>query len=136
MNKKTILWSVGGVLTVVLGYLVYKKITSTNLFGSGIEIIDPSSSDGSNGGDLILVDDLSTKGNGNFPLKMGSRGNEVKRLQAWLNEMNGENLVTDGIFGRLTESAVKRNQDPISNFRKSYPKAVYGQVGSDFYINV
>jgi len=131
MNKKTILWSVGGVLTAVLGYLVYKKITSPTLFGKGIEVVEPS--------DRVLIDpSLIQTGasSGNFPLKMGSRGNEVKKLQAWLNKMNGETLVTDGIFGRLTQSAVKRNQNPISNFRKSYPKAVYGQVGSDFFKNV
>jgi len=134
MNKKTILWSVGGVLTAVLGYLVYKKITSPTLFGKGIEVVDPISNGGSTRDDLPT--NTPNRGNGNFPLKMGSRGNEVKKLQAWLNKMNGEKLVTDGIFGRLTQSAVKRNQNPISNFRKSYPKAVYGQVGSDFFKNV
>jgi hypothetical protein len=40
-------------------------------------------------------------------LKNGSRGEEVKLLQSYLNNM-GENIGTDGIFGPQTQSAVLR----------------------------
>ena len=130
MNKKTIIWSVGGVFTAILGYLIYKKINSPQLFGDGITVVDPSSSGSS------TRDDLPTQSSGNFPLKKGSRGSEVKKLQTFLNKSNSEKLVVDGIFGRLTEGAVKRNQNPISNFRKSFPKAVYGQVSEGFFKNI
>ena len=39
-------------------------------------------------------------------LRIGSRGNDVKELQKLLNN-KGYRLVVDGVFGRLTENAVK-----------------------------
>lgn len=42
---------------------------------------------------------------GNLLLKSGSRGPEVKYLQAWLNAKGGK-LVVDGIFGPNTENAL------------------------------
>lgn len=39
-------------------------------------------------------------------LKRGSRGQDVKCLQTLLNE-NGYNLTVDGVFGKLTEQAVR-----------------------------
>jgi len=35
-------------------------------------------------------------------LKLGSTGDEVKQLQAFLNAQNGSQLVVDGIFGKDT----------------------------------
>lgn len=40
-----------------------------------------------------------------FPLVYGSRGEEVKKLQAYLNS-KGESLVVDGIWGPLTNASV------------------------------
>lgn len=42
---------------------------------------------------------------GAFPLKQGSRGEEVRKLQEWLNKQNaGITISVDGIFGPKTES--------------------------------
>lgn len=42
---------------------------------------------------------------GEFPLKQGSRGEEVRKLQEWLNKQNaGITIAVDGIFGIKTES--------------------------------
>jgi uncharacterized protein YcbK (DUF882 family) len=43
-------------------------------------------------------------------LRYGSRGTEVKALQSALNAVADENLTVDGIFGKATQSAVKRFQ--------------------------
>lgn len=40
-----------------------------------------------------------------FPLVYGSRGEEVKKLQSYLNS-KGESLVVDGIWGPLTNASV------------------------------
>lgn len=42
-------------------------------------------------------------------LRRGERGPQVKQLQRWLN-VNGARLVEDGIFGPLTEQAVRHFQ--------------------------
>ena len=44
--------------------------------------------------------------NSQFPLSRGSRGEEVKVVQQWLNAKFNAGLDADGIFGRLTESAL------------------------------
>lgn len=46
-------------------------------------------------------------------LKKGDRGEEVKELQRLLNDL-GEGLDVDGIFGALTEEALKRFQETVS----------------------
>ncbi|MGK3954360.1 caspase family protein [Microbacterium sp. I2] len=43
-------------------------------------------------------------------LQMGSRGDDVRRLQARLNEVGGFDLAEDGIFGAMTRSAVVKFQ--------------------------
>jgi len=47
-------------------------------------------------------------------LYRGVRGDDVSALQKFLNDMQGENLVTDGVWGNLTELAVKRFQTKSS----------------------
>lgn len=42
-------------------------------------------------------------------LRRGERGSQVKQLQTWLND-NGGRLAEDGIFGPLTEQAVRHFQ--------------------------
>lgn len=42
-----------------------------------------------------------------FPLKNGSGGEKVKKLQKWLNDNHNAGLVVDGKFGPKTEEALK-----------------------------
>ncbi|MDD5358575.1 MAG: peptidoglycan-binding domain-containing protein [Candidatus Nanoarchaeia archaeon] len=48
----------------------------------------------------IIPDDI-------FPLKYGSTGKAVMDIQAYLNKKYNSGLDVDGIFGPLTEAAVK-----------------------------
>jgi hypothetical protein len=66
-------------------------------------------------------------------LKRGSKGAKVVALQKFLNQSSGAGLVTDGDFGKLTEDAVKAEQDPFSNFLFMYPNSVYGAVSKTYY---
>jgi peptidoglycan hydrolase-like protein with peptidoglycan-binding domain len=47
-----------------------------------------------------------------FPVRIGSRGTTVSAVQAALNR-RGENLAVDGIFGKLTDAAVRRAQTAL-----------------------
>ncbi len=71
--------------------------------------------------------------NDDFPLKKGSRGEGVTKLQEFLNNNSNESLVVDGIFGSKTEAAVKRNQTPFATFKQMHPDAVEGQVQQKFF---
>jgi hypothetical protein len=78
-----------------------------------------------------------------YPLKKGSKGSNVVVLQRWLNN-NGyaePKLVTDGIFGAKTESAVINmqeyaNQKVIADYVVNNlfnTNFAYGQVSQDFF---
>jgi len=46
-----------------------------------------------------------------FPLQYGSRGDEVRKLQAWLNEnkpSSFSDIVVDGVWGPKTDALVKQ----------------------------
>ena len=45
-----------------------------------------------------------------FLIRRGARGDYVQQIQTCLNRVNGAGLVTDGIFGPLTEAAVINHQ--------------------------
>ncbi len=75
----------------------------------------------------------SAVANDSFPLKKGSKGLRVKKLQDFLNRENNESLTVDGIFGSKTEQAVKRNQMPFATFKQMHPDAVEGQVQQTFF---
>ena len=51
---------------------------------------------------------IATRNAPQSTMKLGSRGADVKKLQAWLNAKSpkGPGLVTDGIFGMKTQTAV------------------------------
>ena len=66
-------------------------------------------------------------------LQRGSKGAKVIALQKFLNQSSGAGLVTDGDFGKLTQDAVKAEQDPFSNFLFMYPNSVYGAVSKTYY---
>jgi hypothetical protein len=78
-----------------------------------------------------------------YPLKNGSKGSNVVALQKWLNDKGYANpkLVTDGIFGAKTESAIKLMQEtPYEKAISDYISKAqftsdysFGQVSQDFY---
>lgn len=127
MDKKTIYWTLGGIATAILAYFAYKKITAPTItFGN---INDPKEAPTR---PMEIQND--------FPLKIGSRGENVKKLQRFLKSEGynignfGENKDgIDGVFGQITESAVRINQQPFPIFKSMYPTAIQGQVSKEFF---
>ncbi len=137
MNKSTIMWIVGGIGTAIGGYFLYKRITRpTETFG---EVQKPNKNGGSSSSSSSSSS-TSTTNNDGLPLKRGSKGEKVKQLQRFL-VAEGYNIGTfgilgdgvDGDFGRMTEKAVRENQQPFPTFKSMYPSAVEGQVSADFF---
>jgi len=129
-TKKTLLAIGGGLATAGLGYLVYmllKKKPKT--FGEAVTDVTQTFKDLPNAVTQVAgkyTDD-------SFPLKKGSGGERVKSLQKFLNASSGYNLVVDGKFGNLTESAVIEEQSPFDSFKSMYPDAVKGQVSQEYF---
>jgi peptidoglycan hydrolase-like protein with peptidoglycan-binding domain len=71
--------------------------------------------------------------NDSFPLKLNSGGDRVKQLQSFLNNQGSYGLDVDGKFGPLTLQAVKNEQSPLSDFKISFPNAVFGEVSQEYY---
>tara|TARA_R110001632_G_scaffold135483_2_gene250968 strand:- start:528 stop:968 length:441 start_codon:yes stop_codon:yes gene_type:complete len=138
MNKSTIMWIIGGIGTAVGGYFLYKRITRpTETFG---EVTDDTK--GGSSGSSSSSTSTSTTNNDGLPLKRGSKGEKVKQLQRFLKESGYGYLLgsfgvlndgVDGDFGRMTEKAVRENQQPFPMFKSMYPSAVEGQVSAEFY---
>jgi hypothetical protein len=75
-----------------------------------------------------------------YPLKNGSKGSNVIVLQKWLNDSGyaSPKLVTDGVFGAKTESAVRTmqqfpNQKSILDYNSFNVTFKMGQITKDFY---
>lgn len=68
-----------------------------------------------------------------FPLQKGCGGDNVKKLQRWLNETGSYGLAVDGKFGDLTENAVIDNQMPFNAFQSMHPQAIKGKVSQEFF---
>ncbi len=92
---------IGIVLLVIIAIIIYSKNKSaTNTLNTN------SSVSSSNNLNTNVANSTPVSA---FPLKYGSRGNEVKALQAFLNTNYNEKLVVDGIWGPLTGAAVLKD---------------------------
>ena len=137
MNKSTIMWIVGGIGTAVGGYFLYKRITRpTETFGETPTLKTKGGKNSSSSSSTST----STTNNDGLPLKRGSKGEKVKQLQRFLvaegYNIGGFGILGDGVdgdFGRMTEKAVRENQQPFPTFKSMYPSAVEGQVSADFF---
>jgi len=78
----------------------------------------------------------STQSSASFPLRKGDRGDLVAELQKKLNSAGSYGLAVDGIFGVLTEGAVKTEQSPFEDFKTMYPNAVFGVVSEEHFNNL
>lgn len=103
MQKSTkIILGVGGsLLALSLGYAVYRKLrnkpedSEETIFDAAKEVIQET---------IGLQNPTACSDNARFPLKVGSKGREVKDLQLFLNKFQGSKLTTDCIFGKQTEA--------------------------------
>jgi hypothetical protein len=136
-NKKLFLGAFG--LIALGSYLVYRYISKTKK-GKNLTYGESVKEDVKGATDTIVSAVLPVAP---FPLKNGSKGSNVIVLQKWLNDKGyaSPKLVTDGIFGAKTESAVRNMQefpnqkaiaDYISNGIWSTGFA-YGKISQEFY---
>ena len=115
MNKglKITLILLGTGITGFAGYMLYKKVIKPKLdkkkgLTSGGEETDTSQEESKGKSSSSSSSSSSSKRSG-FPLDVGSRGNQVKNVQAYLNSTTGGyNLDVDGIYGKKTADALKR----------------------------
>lgn len=136
-NKKLFLGAFG---VIALGsYLVYRFFSKTNT-GQNLTYADSVKEDIKSATNTIKDVVLPTA---SYPLKVGSKGSNVVTLQKWLNDKGyaSPKLLTDGIFGAKTESAVKLMQEtPYEKAISDYNKGAIwdknysvGQISKDFY---
>lgn len=135
MKKNLIYWGVGGIATAVAVYFIYKKVTAPTLTFGEIDDVEED--------EVFKPESTETETKTDeFPLKKGSVGNNVRKLQRFLKS-KGLQLGTtgansdgvDGIFGEATRGAVKINQQPFFIHKILYPNAVEGQVSKSFFNN-
>lgn len=136
-NKKLFLGAFG--LIALGSYLVYRYISKTKK-GEKLTYGESVKEDVKDATDTI-VNAVSLVAP--FPLKNGSKGSNVIVLQKWLNDKGyaSPKLVTDGIFGAKTESAVRNmqefpNQKAIADYISNGIWSTgfeYGKISQEFY---
>ena len=116
-----------GVLVAGAGVFFYfrKKKKEREALVNQFEPVKPPISSGS-----------STQSSSSFPLRKGDMGDLVAELQKKLNSAGSYGLAVDGIFGVLTEGAVKEEQSPFESFKTMYPNAVFGVVSEEDFNNL
>jgi len=131
MNKKLILYGVGGVALVVGGYFLYKRLSQKRITFD----YDYDETNNPN-------NEVSKPAKTGFPLQRGSKGKDVTSLQKFLKEEGQGYLLgtfgtnkdgVDGIFGKMTENAVKEQQTPFESFKISFPNAEFGKVSKEYF---
>jgi len=130
-------------------YLVYRFISKNKSINTGMPSSTPSTSGTTPSTSGTTPSTSGTTAStivstvlplASYPLKNGSKGSNVIVLQKWLND-NGyasPKLVTDGIFGAKTESAVRTmqqfpNQKSILDYNSFNATFKMGQITKDFY---
>lgn len=66
-----------------------------------------------------------------FPLQYGSRGDEVQKLQIFLNTNHGCGLLPDGIFGKDTENCVQSILGTTTVDKTTYDKSIIAGLYSN-----
>ena len=113
MKNKLVFIIAGGLIVLMGGGLIVKYYVDKNKLEKGS---DPSTTGSGSGG----AGHTSTVGEppsgstvvgtpqvgDSFPLKVGSRGYAVAKLQSMLNKVNASSLDVDGVFGAATASGM------------------------------
>lgn len=88
-----------------------------------------------------VIETVTPNSDGPFPLQKGSRGEEVKNLQHYINLKSIANLVEDGVFGTKTETVLKNlwkttsvsKAEYIKMMKEIYPGYTYGALPQSNY---
>ena len=133
----------GAFAVIGLGaYLVYRFISKNKSTNTGMPSSTPSTSGTtpSTSGTTASTIVSTVLPLASYPLKNGSKGSNVIVLQKWLNDSGyaSPKLVTDGVFGAKTESAVRTmqqfpNQKSILDYNSFNATFKMGQITKDFY---
>lgn len=105
MEKKTKILIGLFIAAILIGlYLWWDKRNKRLEEGKAKDVVTPENID------TILKKDEAIKAaaTSKFPLKMGSRSDEVKKLQIWMLKNEGFRGKIDGIWGPETDAAVKK----------------------------
>jgi murein L,D-transpeptidase YcbB/YkuD len=123
-NKKIIVFTLITVPVLIGGYFLYKYLKPKDDSGSNLKGEEENNDESQNvntNTNTQTSNQTSTQTNqvkSGFPLRKGSKGEDVKSVQRALN------IVADGIFGSQTDLAVR-------NFQKSKNIVVDGIVGNN-----
>lgn len=122
--------------TVLIGAAIVLTVTAVYYFGfhnkgeKSIEEDKPEAeAEGSTGGQpQKQINNKRPMGNDSLPLKMGSNGNRVKKLQTVLNSKYNAGIAVDGSFGSGTLAVVKNKLGVESVDEKTYTSLVNGKA--------
>jgi len=89
-------WWIAGIVIAIVAYVIWRKST----------MVYPVATD-SNEAVAVTLDE-NKKVVSVFPITLGSEGQEVRNIQAWLLRNEGAQIKVDGVWGRETNSAVGR----------------------------
>jgi peptidoglycan hydrolase-like protein with peptidoglycan-binding domain len=106
-NKQIILGS-AVVLSGIAGYFFLKNRKKKKLLMHNNTGLPNESTNGQNINNQATVYKPPVSIKSEFPLQIGSRGENVKKLQSFLNQKINAGLVVDGVFGSKTAEAVKK----------------------------
>jgi hypothetical protein len=120
-SKKTAIIGGAALLTVIAAYVVMKK-RKQRAYNDGLKKLQDSPIP--NNGQIINTMPI---GNAKYPLKVGSKGENVRVLQAYLNKAYNAGLKEDGSFGSGTLSAVKKYLKGVDNV----PESLYNLIAMD-----
>lgn len=120
--------------SVVSGYVAKKYVSKTNPTSSGSS--SASSSSSSSAAQENLPSKVSDLGKAPASSKRGDRGNDVIKLQQALKILGHYSGSCDGVFGEITETAVKKfqqsrglSQDGVAG--KVTIKLIFGEEAAD-----
>ncbi len=117
-KKKTILIGMGVAMTTVLGYFGWQYWKKKKIRDMDTSMIEEPASPESPTKKKATPAPAPVKRNDNFPLKRGSKGENVKALQQALIAKHGTNVLpkfgADGDFGKELEDGLKKVSLPVS----------------------
>lgn len=128
-NRKVVIITIVIIAVVLLSlasWLLYKKFFKKDSSGGDEKKDDVVPDFSSTPSSSSTIYSAPASSGISFPIKRGMKGAEVVKIQEAINKKCGAGLVTDGDFGRMTESALNSCYGT-----KEVSQALYTQMGFD-----